>query len=81
MRRAKESVDQYTLCYCFGYDRADIEEDIRRKNATDIQRLITQRVRVGECTCEETNPSGSCCLGDVARAIKQARVRKDQGLL
>ncbi len=78
---SKETDDPIPLCYCFGYDRADIEEDIRRKNATDIQRLITQRVRAGECTCEETNPSGSCCLGDVARAIKQARVRKEQGLL
>ena len=77
----KEADDPRPLCYCFGYDHADIEADIRRKNATDIQTIITRRVRAGECRCAETNPSGSCCLGDVARAIKLAQARKDQGLL
>ncbi len=48
---------------------------------TDIQKIITQRVKAGECRCEETNPSGGCCLGNVSKAIKHARALKDQGLL
>ena len=78
---SKEAEDPITLCYCFGYDRADIRDDIRRKNDTDIQVIVTRRVRAGECRCEETNPSGTCCLGDIARAIKEARALKDEGLL
>ena len=77
----KETEDPIPLCYCFGYERADVRDDIRRKNDTDIQSIITQRVKAGECRCEETNPSGGCCLGDVAKAIKHARALKDQGLL
>ncbi len=77
----KETEDPIPLCYCFGYDRADVRGDIRRKDDTDIQRIITQRVKAGECRCELTNPSGGCCLGDVAKAIKHARALKDQGLL
>lgn len=77
----KETEDPIPLCYCFGYDRRAIREDIRRTGDTNIQRIITERVKVGECRCEETNPSGGCCLGSVAKAIKQARTMKEQGLL
>ncbi len=77
----KETDDPIPLCYCFGYDRQAVRDDIRRTGSTDIQRLITQRVRAGECRCEATNPSGGCCLGNVAKAIKHARALTEQGLL
>ena len=77
----KEVEDPIPLCYCFGYDRKAVRDDIRRNGDTDIQTVITQRVKAGECRCEETNPSGGCCLGIVVRAIKHARALKDQGLL
>ena len=77
----KETEDPIPLCYCFGYDRKAVREDIRLKGDTDIQKIITQRVKAGECRCEETNPSGGCCLGSVAKAITHARAMKDQGLL
>lgn len=77
----KETEDPIPLCYCFGYDRKAVRDDIRRDGATDIQKVITQRVKAGECRCEETNPSGGCCLGSVAKAIKHARALKEQGRL
>ena len=77
----KETEDPIPLCYCFGYDRKDVHDDIRRGGDTDIQRVITERVRAGECRCEETNPSGGCCLGTVSRTIAHARAMRDQGLL
>ncbi|MCL4703687.1 hypothetical protein KJ068_00925 [bacterium] len=77
----KETEDPIPLCYCFGYDRQAIRDDIRRTGDTQIQNLITQRLRAGECRCEEMNPSGGCCLGVVAKTIKQARVMKEQGAL
>lgn len=69
----KEEEDSVSICYCFGYERGDIEDDIRRKGRTDIQNIITARVRAGECRCETENPSGGCCLGEVAKAIAKAR--------
>jgi hypothetical protein len=77
----KETADPIPLCYCFGYDRQAVYDDIRRHGDTDIQRIIIQRVKAGECRCEETNPSGGCCLGRVAKAIKYACALKEQGLL
>lgn len=69
----KEPEDPIPLCYCFSYDRKAIHDEIRLKGDTDIQKIITHRVRNGECRCEETNPSGGCCLGEVSKAIKHAR--------
>jgi hypothetical protein len=77
----KETEDPIPLCYCFGYDHQAVRDDIRRHGDTDIQKVITQHVRVGECRCEETNPSGGCCLGNVAKAIKHARALKALGYL
>ena len=59
----KEREDPVPLCYCFGCDRLAVRDDISSTGDTDIQRVITSRVKAGECRCEETNPSGSCCLG------------------
>lgn len=67
------------ICYCFGYTREDIVADVRAHGDTDIQRVITGRVKAGECYCEKANPSGRCCLGDVARAIKAARAQLEEG--
>ncbi len=77
----KETEDPIPICYCFGYERKDVWDDIRRTGDTEIQKIITQRTRAGECRCEENNPSGGCCLGTVVRTVKHARALKDQGLL
>jgi len=68
----KENEDPIPLCYCFDFDRKAILDDIRLKGRTDIPKIITQRIKAGECRCEVTNPSGNCCLGDIYRAVKKA---------
>jgi Zinc binding domain len=68
----KETEDPIPLCYCFNFDRKAIWDDIRSQGTTDIPKLIAQRIKAGECRCEVTNPSGSCCLGDIYRAATQA---------
>ena len=77
----KETEDPIPLCYCFNYDRKDVRDDIRLRGDTDIQKIITARVKAGECRCEVTNPSGGCCLGTVSKEIMLARALQDQGLL
>ncbi len=69
----KEKEDPIPLCYCFDFDKKAIWEDIRSKGTTDIPRIITHRIKAGECRCQVTNPRGSCCLGDIYKAVNQAR--------
>lgn len=57
------------LCYCFGYTKADLEREQRNRTdgASSILETIRERTRAGECACEVRNPTGRCCLGEVAR--------------
>lgn len=69
----KEKDDPIPLCYCFDFDRKAIWDDLRAKGTTDIPKIITQRIKAGECRCQVTNPRGNCCLGDIYEAVKQAQ--------
>jgi len=69
----KEADDPAPLCYCFGHDRADIRRQVEERGDSDIPARITTEVRAGRCACEVKNPSGACCLGDVNKAVKEAK--------
>jgi hypothetical protein len=77
----KEKDDPIPLCYCFDFDRNAVWDDIRSRGSTDIPKIITQRIKAGECRCQVTNPSGSCCLGDIYKAVKarEGMKRRDDG--
>ncbi|MGE0229718.1 MAG: mercuric transporter MerT family protein [Dehalococcoidia bacterium] len=68
----KERDPPYTVCYCFGHTVEDIRDDIVRNGRTTIPDDIKARVKAGECSCEVSNPKGTCCLGDVAREVGRA---------
>lgn len=69
----KEREDPIPLCYCFGYDREDVRRDIEAKGACDIPDRIKAEVQAGFCACEVKNPAGTCCLGDVNRALRSLK--------
>jgi Zinc binding domain len=67
---AKEIVDPITICYCFGFTRQDIGDEIRSTGKSTLAKRIAAEVEAGRCACEVKNPSGKCCLGDVTRTVK-----------
>jgi hypothetical protein len=69
----KETNDPVPLCYCFGFSRADVRRQVAERRDLDITARITADVRAGRCSCEVKNPSGTCCLGDVNKAVKEAK--------
>lgn len=69
---AKETEDPVPVCYCFSFTERQIIEDVLAHGRCTIRDYIQDKVRRGECACEVKNPSGRCCLGNVARAIKKA---------
>jgi hypothetical protein len=76
----KETADPIPLCYCFDYDREDIRRDIEATGQTSILEEIKAEVQAGFCACEVKNPCGACCLGDITRAIQEAKKRKAETL-
>ncbi len=69
----KEKTGQRPLCYCFGHSIASIKEELRTKGRSDAPDDIRAKMKDPGCRCEVENPSGSCCLGNVAKGIKAAQ--------
>ncbi len=63
------------LCDCFDFTVEDIEAEIRRSGKTTIPERIRAEVKAGNCACEVKNPQGTCCLGNVGRAVAEATRR------
>jgi hypothetical protein len=61
---AKEAGADVPVCYCFGWTRARLHAAGNAATAA-----IRGHVQAGRCGCEVNNPKGSCCLGDVVRAL------------
>jgi len=69
----KETEPPVPLCYCFGFTREMIWSELAEAGRSTIPDRIKAEVQAGNCRCEETNPRGSCCLGDIQRAIQAFR--------
>ncbi len=67
----KETEDPVPVCYCFGFTRKDIEEEVARTGRSAIAQRITAEVKSGNCACEVKNLSGKCCLGNVTRVAQE----------
>lgn len=68
----KETAAPRPLCYCFGNTAEDIEAEVTRTGASTIGDTITEQCRLGLERCAETNPQGSCCLGNIRAAERRA---------
>ena len=73
----KETEGPRPICYCFGHDAADLEADIRARGTSEIPASIASKCRQGLGRCEETNPQGSCCLGNINQVIQAALGQSD----
>jgi copper chaperone CopZ len=73
----KETAGDRPLCYCFGHSVASIKEELRAKGRSDALDDIRAKMTTPGCRCETENPSGSCCLGSVAKGIKIAEEELD----
>ena len=67
----KEGASPATLCYCFGWSKEKIKEQIEASGTTNALEDIKAKMKNSGCSCETLNPSGGCCLGDVSRVIKE----------
>ena len=74
---AKVTADPIPVCYCFGFSRKDIEDEIAESGRSTIAERISAEIKAGTCACEVKNPSGRCCLGSVTRVAKDC-VRANQ---
>jgi CopZ-like zinc binding protein len=69
---AKESDEEAPVCYCFGFSRRHIREEVEAAGGSSVAEKIRAEIQAGRCACEVKNPSGKCCLGDVTTAVLKA---------
>ncbi len=67
----KETEPPIALCYCFGHTAESVREELVATGRSTVSERITAEVQADNCSCEVKNPSGTCCLGDVNRAVHQ----------
>lgn len=70
---AKEKKEPIPICYCFGFARQDIWDEIRTTGKSTVAQRIASEIKADRCACEVRNPSGKCCLGEVIKAAEVAR--------
>ncbi|MBI2899813.1 MAG: hypothetical protein HYY17_06485 [Planctomycetes bacterium] len=75
----KEREAPHLVCYCFEHSVEEIEGELRASGKTSIPDRIKAEVRAGRCACDVKNPQGTCCLGNVNRAVKEAKERLSAG--
>ncbi|MGH9803701.1 MAG: putative iron-sulfur cluster-binding metallochaperone [Candidatus Acidiferrales bacterium] len=67
----KDRRDDTSVCYCFGVTRKQLREELERSDAPNAAARIKAEVQAGHCACEVKNPSGKCCLGNIARVTQE----------
>ena len=60
------------VCYCFGWTPQKIQAELTATGTSTAIDQIKAQVKAGNCYCEITNPQGSCCLRNVAKAVQEA---------
>lgn len=63
------------ICYCFEHTVEEIEAEVLATGASKVAEDITEKCRQRLERCEETNPQGSCCLGNVRRTEKLVQAK------
>jgi len=67
----KEIEAPHPLCYCFGHSLESLRTEWEATGHLDSVEAIRTAVKEGRCRCDQMNPSGACCLGDVVKAAKK----------
>lgn len=73
----KETGQDRKICYCFDHSAEEIAAEVEKTGTSKIPDRIAEQCRNGLSRCEETNPQGSCCLGNVHKVVKDAQDRSD----
>ncbi|RMG42914.1 MAG: hypothetical protein D6718_13250 [Acidobacteria bacterium] len=67
------------VCYCFGHTVEEIEREVAATGRSAVPDSIAEKCRRGLDRCEETNPQGRCCLGNVRAILRAATGRLGNG--
>lgn len=71
----KDSSESVPVCYCFGWNRQRIREEIEQTGESSAIEAISSHIQANRCGCEVNNPQATCCLANVRSVVQQALSR------
>lgn len=77
----KSTDPERLVCYCFEHTAAEVEAQVAATGTSTLPEEIGAKCKRGLDRCPETNPQGSCCLGNVRAAVKEAQAKREAGTL
>lgn len=72
----KDEKENTPICYCFGWTRKIVSEEINKTEENTIVQNISMHIKSNRCGCEVNNPQGSCWLGNVTGVINRMTRQK-----
>ncbi len=69
----KSTLPERLVCYCFGHSVAEVEAEVMETGTSRAIASISEKCRAGEDHCQERNPQGRCCLGNVRSVVRLAQ--------
>ena len=69
----KDQTETVPICYCFGWSRQRIRQEIEQYGKSSAIASITSHIQAKRCGCQVNNPQGFCCLANVRLAVEQAK--------
>ena len=61
------------VCYCFNHTKSELETAIKDGTENDIIEDIKAKIKNPGCSCKTLNPSGKCCLPEIAKFIESKK--------
>lgn len=75
----KEEPGARLVCYCFGENETAMANEVAATGRSDASHRVRAAIAAGRCACEVRNPRGTCCLGDVMKAVARLEDRAADG--
>ncbi len=67
----KSDASERQVCFCFHHTAAAVLADVTPDGVSNIRAAIVDACGRGLDECERKNPEGRCCLGNIARLLRQ----------
>lgn len=70
----KQPVGDRTICYCFDENEPAMARELVETGRCGAVQRVRDHIAADRCACEVRNPRGTCCLGDLMKAVARIEV-------
>ena len=65
----KRPAGRRRICYCFDENEASMLRELIETGRCGAVQRVRDHIAADRCACEVRNPRGTCCLGDLMKAV------------